>query len=223
MFKFQKLSLFLLVIAGSVLLTGCLDRQTPAEKIFAELENVVALEEEFEQQQDPLVQLEKREQEIYEEILALGLKEYDQITKLSDEALDGVAQRKEHMEKEQESLKASETEFQKVDEHIQNIEDADLKEQATELFDIMNERYAIHDELYESYQSGLEHDKVLYEMFKDEELTLEQLEDQINKVNEAYSKVLDANERFNQQTDKYNQSKLEFYEAAGLNAQTTEE
>ncbi|WP_257985056.1 YkyA family protein [Bacillus sp. T33-2] len=216
MSKLMQSRIFFLVLAGALLLPGCINRQTPAEKMFGELEKVVEIEKTFEEQQDPLVELEKKEKQIYEEIISLGLKEYDKIVSLADEALEIVDQRKKHMDKEQESIKASEKEFKQVTGIIDDIEEPGLKKQANTLYKTMSERYKIHDELYGSYTKGLEHDKQLYGMFKNKDLTMEQLETQINKVNETYEKVLKANEQFNAQTEKYNTEKLAFYKEAGL-------
>lgn len=200
----------------SFILSGCLNRQTPEEKIFTELEKVVAAEKVFEEQQTPLVELEKKEKELYEEIISLGMKEYDRIVQISDEALQNVAARKEHMNKEQESIKESEEEFKDVNTLIEDIEEASVKEQATLLYETMIERYKTHNSLYELYSQGLGYDKELYEMFKQKELTLDQLEEQIIKINETYEKVLEANNKFNELTDQYNDQKLEFYKLAGI-------
>ncbi len=47
---------------------------------------------------------------------------------------------------------------------------------------------------------GLKYDTELYKMLKNKEVSLEQLEDQITKINNTYEKVLNANERFNEKT-----------------------
>ncbi|MDZ5470622.1 YkyA family protein [Bacillus sp. 31A1R] len=213
---FRNARLFLIVIAGSIFLTGCLNTKSPTEKIYEVLESVVQTEQGFEDQQDPLVNLEQQEKKLYDKIIALGMKEFDQIIKLSDEALTMVDQRKEHMEKEKESINKSSEEFKKIVTTIEDIEDPKVKEKARNMYATMMERYDIHNELYSNYMQGLEYDKELYELFKNKEVSLEQLEEQIKKINESYENVLNANERFNEQTQKYNELKLEFYKQAGL-------
>ncbi len=191
----KKISLAIIMMAGVLSLAGCLDKQSPEEKMFEALEKVVSIEKGFEDQQDPLVELEKKEKEIYEQIISLGMKEYDQIVKLADEALAIADKRAEHIDKESESIDESEKEFENVDKIIDEIDDADLKKQATELQATMNERYEIHDKLYENYKQGLQYDKELYEILKDKELSFEKLEEQINKVNEVYEVVLNNNKK----------------------------
>lgn len=212
----KKISLVFVLAAGVLSLAGCLDRQTPEEKMFDQLEKVVSIEKVFEDQQDPLVELEKQEKKIYEEIITLGMKEYDQIVKLSDDALKIADQRNEHIDKEKESIRESEKEFKKVDAVIKEIKDSSLKKQASVLQKTMEERYEIHDVLYKNYKQGLQYDKELYEMLKDKQLSFEKLEEQINKVNKVYEIVLKNNQEFNEKTDQYNKEKMDFYKNAGI-------
>jgi translation elongation factor EF-1beta len=220
---FKKISFAIIMLAGVLSLAGCLDKQSPEEKMFEELEKVVSIEKVFEDQQDPLVELEKQEKQIYEQIISLGMKEYEQIVKLADEALEIADKRKEHIEKEKESIEESEEEFGNVSPIIEEIDDSDLKKQATELQSTMKERYKIHDELYQNYAQGLQYDKELYEMLKDKELSFEKLEEQINKVNKVYETVLKNNQEFNDKTDQYNKEKMAFYKKAGIEVNTDKE
>lgn len=213
---FKNISLFFLLIGGVLSLTGCMDRQSPEEKMFSQLEKVVSIEKTFEDQQDPLVQLENEEKTIYEQIISLGMKEYDQIVKLSDEALKIAEKRKEHIDKEKQSIAESKKEFENVSSITEDLKDAELKKQAGDLQETMAKRYEIHEELYKNYTLGLEYDRELYKMLKDKELSFEKLEEQINKVNKVYETVLENNQSFNSQTEKYNKEKMAFYKKAGL-------
>ncbi len=201
---------------GSFLLSACFSTSTPVEKMYDVLENVVSTENIFKEQQEPLVKLEKQEKEIYDKIISIGMKEFDEIIRLSDQAIDIVDKRKDHMNKEQESIAASQKEFNKVQQLINEIEEDALKEKAQNLFDTMTERYEIHDALYQKYLEGVKLDKELYLMFKNEDLQLEQLDDQITKINETYAEILKKNEDFNEKTKEYNESKLSFYKESGL-------
>jgi peptidoglycan hydrolase CwlO-like protein len=212
----EKLSVILLISTMVLIFAGCTKETTPVEKMYDVLEKVVAAEKEFEEQQNPLVTLEKKEKVIYDQIIELGMKEYDQIVKLSDEALLLADKRKEHMEKETNSLKESEKAFKKAEEIKDEFDDQSLTKLANELYDIMLERYKAHDSLYMEYSEALKNDKELYEMFKNKNLPLEDLEAQVNKLNETYKRVYNANEKFNMLTEQYNNKKMAFYKQAGL-------
>jgi hypothetical protein len=213
----KKYSFILFIFISVVIFAGCTKEKTPEEKMYTVLEKVVDAEKEFEEQQNPLVTLEKKEKGIYDQIIKLGMKEYDQIVKLSDEALLLADQRKELIEKETNSIKQSEKEFAKAANIKDKFEDRSLTKIANELYEIMMERYKAHDELYIQYNEALKNDKALYEMFKNKNLPLEDLEAQVNKLNETYKKIYDANEKFNLLTEQYNDKKLSFYKRAGLN------
>jgi DNA repair exonuclease SbcCD ATPase subunit len=204
------------IFAISFLLTGCVSKEKTTERMYQALENVVEAEKAFEEQQEPLVELEKQEKEIYNQIMALGMKQHDEIVKLSDEALSIIDKRREHLQKEINSINASKTEFKNAEEIRNEIDDSEQKKKATELLGIMSNRYKVHNQLAKEYSSALDNDKELYQMLKNESISYEKLEDHVTNLNTIYQKVYDANEEFNELTAQYNEKKLEFYEEAGL-------
>ncbi|MCM3568743.1 YkyA family protein [Neobacillus mesonae] len=207
---------FTIIAAMCVIFSGCSQKNNAVEDIYQVLEKTVAKEKVFEEQQEPLVRLEKKEKEMYDQIIHLGMKQYDQIVKLSDQALSSVEKRKDLMEKETESIKESESEFRKIGELKEKLEDPDLKKITEELSDIMMKRYRAHEELYKEYSVALENDKKLYEMFKNKNLPLSALEEQVKKINVMYKRISTANENFNQLTEQYNAKKAAFYKKADL-------
>jgi hypothetical protein len=212
----EKFTTFLFITVLVVIFAGCTKEKAPVEKMYDVLEKVVSAEKVFEEQQNPLVTLEKKEKELYDQIIELGMKEYDEIVKLSDEALLLAAKREEHMEKETNSIKQSEKVFKQAADIKDKFDDRSLIKLANELYDIMLERYKAHDVLYTEYTEALKNDKELYQMFKNKDLPLEDLEAQVNKLNETYKRVYNANEEFNILTEQYNNKKMAFYKQAGL-------
>ncbi|GIN61358.1 hypothetical protein J27TS8_13510 [Robertmurraya siralis] len=206
----------LLIFITIIAMTGCFNRTTTTDEMYAVLENVVDLEQDFEKQQQPLVELEKEEKEIYSEIIGLGMKEFEQIVSLSEKALTIVDKRQEHMQKEEESIQASKQEFEKFVPLIEKLDEGELKTKANGLYETMQKRFATHDTLFDNYMKGIEYDKELYQMFQEEGLSIDELEEQITKINDTYKLVLDSNEEFNEYTKQYNEIKLEFYKAAGI-------
>ncbi|MBM7659536.1 DNA repair exonuclease SbcCD ATPase subunit [Bacillus mesophilus] len=205
------ISIFLIMF-----LTGCNSGPQPEEQIYVHLEQAVKLETEFEEQQEPMTNLEQKEKELYNQIIDLGLKELEQIKKLSGEAIQIVDNRKELLDQEYESIKQSKSEFDKINDLVTQIEDEELKGESDELIQTMEERYQAYEELYTAYSTSIALDKELYEMFQMEDLTLEALEEKINEINKSYEQVIQLNESFNTITKNYNNQKKSFYEAAGL-------
>ena len=76
----------------------------------------------------------------------------------------------------------------------------------------MNNRYESHETLFKAYNNGLAEDRKIYEMLKDEDLMLEDLELQIETTNAIYESVFEANTQFNQLTEEFNDAKIKFYE-----------
>jgi hypothetical protein len=212
----QKKQIFLLAIITIFTLTGCLNQESPTEKIFEVLEQVVEAEKVFEEQQDPLVSLEKEEKTLYDKIGSLSMKNQSEIITLSDEALQMVDKRKSLIEKEQKSMMASKKEFLKVKELLKELKEPKQTKQAQLLYKTMMQRYDAHDTLFNDYIESLNDDRELYQLFKKENVTLDQLESQVKKLNESYQAVFKANEAFNNLTKKYNKEKLVFYEESGL-------
>ncbi|MGX6442109.1 YkyA family protein [Neobacillus sp. K501] len=198
------------------ILSGCISEQSSAEKLYKALEKVAAAEKQFEEQQEPLTVLEKQERDIYNKIMALGMKQHDEIVKLADEALVMVEKREDHLIKETESIKKSEEEFKKVGEIKEQLEEPKQKQKADELFDIMLKRYQAHSQLAKDYSEALVKDKELYTLLKNKNISFQELEKQVTTLNETYQKVLKVNEEFNTLTVQYNAKKLEFYQVSGL-------
>ncbi|WP_043933489.1 YkyA family protein [Bacillus sp. EB01] len=217
--KFSSLKFLRIVfclVLPLVLLAGCLGQKSPAEQIYDVMEKAVAAEKKFEEQQAPLVELEKKEKELFDQIVEIGQKEFDQVEKLSNDALKLVDKRKEHIALEKESLDESRKQFGAAADHLKEIKDPKLKEKAELVVATMKERYSAHEKLYKEYMIAIENDQKLYTLLKTKDVNLKVLEGQITSVNGSYTKVLEANKQFNELTEKYNQEKLSFFKLAGL-------
>jgi hypothetical protein len=211
----KKIPFFILYFVGSLIITGCLNQKTVEEKMFDVLEKVVAVEKGYEDQQQPLVELEKQEKNIYENLITIGMKDQAQVTKLADEALSIANKRKEHLLQEQKSIEASEREFETLIPLIAKLNNAELEGKADELTKVMKERYEIYRKLSNYYIEGVDLDSELYQLIKDR--SGENLESHVSLINKTYDEVLQANDQFNKLTKKYNKMKLNFYKDAGLN------
>lgn len=209
--KIKKMSLLAAVVLG---LTAC--GNSPQVDIYKALEDVVTSEKQFSKQQQPLVELEKKEKEKYDQIISLGMKEHKQIEHLSDEALNIVKKREERIQQEKKSMDASKEKFQAAIELIQDLEEEEYKKEAEALIVLMNKRYDSYDVLHKQYEKAVQLDRQLYEMFKKKDVKLEELENQITTINKTYEQIMKANEEFNQLTKQYNEAKAALYKKAGL-------
>ncbi|MGR3763694.1 YkyA family protein [Rossellomorea sp. NS-SX7] len=214
---------FAFVLGAAIfILMGCIGGASPQENIYDVLEETVAKEDQYVEVQKPLQGLEKKEKEIYGEIMNLGMKEFDKIVKLSDDALKNISERTEYIEKERKAMKEAKETFSDLDGFISELEDDKLKSEAGKLEMTMKERYKLHEELTDSYLHALSQDKKLYELFKKKELTMEELEKQITSINDAYDKTIKLNEEYNTKTEQFNKLKQGFYSTAGIEVEEKE-
>ncbi|UAL54681.1 YkyA family protein [Metabacillus dongyingensis] len=191
--------------------------------MYSALEKVVSLEDTFEEQQKPLIELEKEENDLYEEIISLGMKEYDKIVSLSKEAAAVVEEREKRLEDERQSILDSKEEFKNIAALSNELKEDGAKDKADKLQGLMQNRYDSYDALYASYKEAIVLDKELYQMFQKKDLKLEELEAKITEINSTYEKVLAENKKFNDYTEQYNQAKMDFYKEAEIEVEQPEE
>ncbi|WP_058306974.1 YkyA family protein [Gracilibacillus massiliensis] len=207
--------LLFIAVSLTLILVGC-SGESVANDMYQHLEETVEIEKTFVDQQEPFIELEQEEQDLYNQIIELSADEMDEITSLSEQAITTIDDRKELLQTELESIEAAEQEFSKVKDYVEDLEE-DPKSIANDMIQTMEERYNTYGELNEAYHASLDQDKVLYELFMDEELTEEELRSQIETVNSSYDNVSEINNQFNELTEQYNQLKEDFYESAELN------
>lgn len=200
----------------SVLLTGCLfEKENPVLSMYEHLEEAVQIERSVEELQLPLTEAEEKEMEYYSTMTELA--DLEELENVANQAIQSAEKRMELINEEKEKISQSYDEFQLAIPYIENIEMEDVKEKAETLVEIMEERYDTYEELHQHYIDSIEKDIELYEMIYKEDVTVEQLEEQLTLINELYNEINERNERFNDLTAKYNEMKKSFYEIAELN------
>lgn len=187
------------------------------EKIYNHLEDAVDIENEFSEEENSIAELEEDEQKLYEKIIDLTMDDFDKIKETSEQALTNIEERHELIDLESESLEKSKDEFTKTKDLIEKLEDEKVKEKAGNMYETMNDRYKAYDDLHESYITVLKNEKELYNKFQDKDAEQDAVSDNLDKLNESYQEVIQANDLFNEKTKDYNELKKEFYKQADLN------
>jgi DNA repair exonuclease SbcCD ATPase subunit len=197
----------LLFLMPIVLLMASCSVLSREHSLLSALEKLAEYEEEFNEQQKPLIELEKKEKEIYDDIMSLGMKQFSEIVSLSEEALKIIEKRKKRIKKEYDSIQLAKKQLEAVKKELPSLSDQPIKEEASHLAQLLEKRYMTYDKLYNDYQQALQLETELYRMFQNKELTLEQLEQQVAKINSTYDEIKKANEQFNRYTVQYNEGK----------------
>ncbi|MDL2027909.1 YkyA family protein [Bacillus subtilis] len=200
--------------AMALILTGCMG-QDPVDSLHHSLEKAAESEKPFQEEQKTLKELEAKENQLYDSVMKLNMDDYKKIVALSDKALENVSKREEHLKLENDSMKKSETEFEEAKTSAEHIKEKDIKEKADAAANHMEKRYTSYGTMYKEYKKALELNKKLYMQLKDKDLTRDDLDQQIDKVNASYEKILKYSGEFNEQTEKYNKAREDLYDAAG--------
>lgn len=218
---YRNVAIFLL-ISVIAMLSAC-NSESTSEKMYDHLEKAVSLEDAFTKQQDDIVKLEKKEQELYSQIIDLSMDEFDEIKSISQEAIGVIDEREDKIGLEKESIDASKKEFTEVKGLISELEDEKAKDKANKMYDTMKKRYDAYYKLNEAYTQSLKLEKELYTMLQKEDLEQDTLTEHIEKINVSYKKVLEANDNFNTYTESYNKQKKDFYKAAKIEVKYEDE
>lgn len=198
-----------LFILSIIVIVGC-SSQSPEETIVQHLEETIVLEKTFEEEQEKINELELKDQQLYEEIIQLDMDDFDKIVELSEEAIEYLDKRLEHLQLEKESIEASKEEFLKIEKYIEQL-DSEEKKHGEAMFEKMVNRFNAYDEVYDKYTSSIDLTKQLYESLQTEEIDEKEVISLITKVNDSYELVFEANDTFNNRTEEYNHLKEEFY------------
>ncbi|MCR6111280.1 YkyA family protein [Bacillus sp. A301a_S52] len=199
------------------ILSGCFG-DDPTELMYEQLETSVQIENEMESLQEPLVEAEKKEIQLYNDMA--GLSSIEEIEPLSQKAIESAESRRSIMEEEKDFFDNAFEAFQAAEQYVEDLEEDQAKEAGRTLIDIQNERKSVYEELYTEYVSSIDEDIKLFEMVVDEESQNDELEGQQEKVNESYARITELSDQFNALLNDFNEAKVIFYESVGFNVTT---
>lgn len=212
----KRLKMGFMLCTSLLMITAC-GKANTANQIHQHLEETVKIESDFEEQQQEIFELEKKDQEIYEEIISLDADAYDEIVSLSEEAIDLLEERTEFLKVEKESMSKSQDEFEEIESLLDKLNDQEQKNKMEALYDVMIERYQLYDDAYEHYMDSIEDTKELYNYFQKENYTEKELYSRIDQVNESYDTVTETYDSFNEKTHEFNELKEAYYQMLDKN------
>lgn len=206
----------LLIIGLVFSLSGCTKKPTPGEQAFQYMEKAASQEANFNAQQQPLVQEEQKEQSIYNQIMKLDMKHFNEIKAKSGDALKSIEKRSQLIQKEKASIDQAETTFKKAVPLLKQVKRSKSKPYAEALIKDMSDRYASFQNLYTLYNQSLDEEKTLFTMLQTKGLTVQKLQGQLDKVNASYKKINKEKQTFNNDTIKFNKDKQNFYKSMNI-------
>src|SRR5699024_5815647 len=168
--------LFFMIISVGV--AGC-SGASAEENAYESLAESVEIERGVASEQQSLIDLVQKEQDIHEQTDELGKDEDEQWHEYTDEATGVPGERKHIIELEKEMMEDSKEAFDESHEWIEKIDDDETKKIGLELTEVMDERFATYDELYELYVETLANEQALYELYKSETIDEEAIKQKV--------------------------------------------
>lgn len=207
----MKKGLFGLVLSSTIVLSGCTFGASAHEQLSEALSTIYEEEKGYREAQKELASLEKKEQQTFNEVMALTQEDTEKVKTFVSELNDSVEQRLALLEEEKQSMKNAEEKVSAIEDVASDVKDDKSKTSIKELDKALDDRYAAHDKVSTEYEALTEKQTVLYEMLLNEETKQEDLQKQVAEVNSQNDKVQEAIQTFNDSTIAINELKSDVY------------
>lgn len=207
----MKKSMFLLLVFGAILLSGCSFNSTTEDKLSNLLEELLDTEKTYHDRQSELKELEQAEQTLFNETMELTQEDRSKVMGNLAELKEMLEERTVKMEEEAESMREANAfvaEFDKVEEAANATEKAEIES----LKQAIHHRYELHKVFVEAYQELTILQKELYDMLLNEETDTTKLDKHVERLNAQNHEVMRTVESFNEATIELNQTREELYE-----------
>lgn len=192
---------FILII--SLILTGCSFGASFESQLSKVLADVHGDEKAYRNAQKNLSKIEKAEQQLFTETMALTQEDEVELKKNVEKLHEMLAERLELLNEEESSIKEAKDTFSAFDVAIKKAQ-ADEMKNTDELKVAMDKRYENHGAFVVEYKKLTTAQKELYEMLVNEQIGLADLEVKVDEVNEQNEAVQLAVNTFNESTEVVN-------------------
>lgn len=189
---------------------GCQSDEKQLNKMVKLIEESAPFEKDFAANQKKLDEARKNAQSVYLDLINLNYDDKDLITQKINEA-------NTYREEQEKRLAEAEENFQKayettvaIEKPMKKIKNEDQKKQVFELVVMMNERKRLIEDFFEAYHETLEWENSFYQQLADGKYPLEDLDQQIHKINKHNQDMEEMIHQFNQFTEKYNEGINDF-------------
>lgn len=189
-----------------ILLAGC-SFDSSVEKMLSDtLSEMNDTEQEYQAAQAELTEIEKTEQQLFNETMKLSREHADELQANVTQLEEQHSKRLEILDTETKAMKKASSLTAHFDAILDKAEDPEKKE-LNKLRQALSDRYERHDEFLSSYTELAASQIELYSMLTEEETDYKKLEEQVHFVNALNEKVQSNVEAFNEATHKVNELK----------------
>src|SRR5690625_179031 len=160
--NFQRLTILIICCMS---LISCQASDRTIESIDEHLTATVLIEEDFEEYQEKVNQLESEEHDIYNQLIALGNDQQEDVKELTNEAVQILDEKMAYIDLIKETLSESRSEFEKIESSMDQIKDENHFDFVDKMYETMINRYHSYDDVYEAYFDSVQLTSELYEEF----------------------------------------------------------
>ncbi|MFS0782464.1 YkyA family protein [Bacillus sp. 1P06AnD] len=163
--------------------------------------------------QKKLTKAEKTEGDYYHDLIKMNPDQNKEIHFLIRKMNDSLLERKVAISQEKEIVDKAKREREKytVKKISNQSSEKDMKEK--NVFDRMDRRFSIHEQLIQAYKKSVKADKHLYTLFNSSKTSITELQNAIETVNDQYKKVKRLNEEYNSESLGYIRARNAFFDA----------
>lgn len=190
------------------LLTGCTFGDSAEQQISGVLQSMHDAEEPYRSVQGDLNKAEKKEAQLFEEILGLTQEQQEELQQKVTELQELTAARKEYVATERESLEEALT--------LSDFSTLELSDEEKTLADQIDAaydgRYESYEGVYTSYEELIRLQDTLYAEMLVEDVSIEKVRELIQQVNAQNEVVQSAVATMNEMTEQFNSTTSEVFE-----------
>ncbi|MBO0601079.1 YkyA family protein [Sporosarcina sp. E16_3] len=191
------------ILAITLMLSGCNSDSSIEKKLSATITKMNNAEQVYQDAQGELAELEKSEQELFNQAMELTQQQLGELEIKVAELEALLGQRLTHIEGEEKSISKASKSVDELDAIIEQV-DGNVGKGLEELKRAVTNRYELHSAFVVEYKKLTSLQKELYEMLIAKEGELKGLKDKVGEVNEQNELVQLAVNSFNDATVKVN-------------------
>lgn len=191
-----------------LVLSGCTFDDTAAQQVSGVLQSMHEAEEPYRSVQSDMNKAEKKEVQLFEEILGLTQEQQDELQQKVTELQELTENRKEYLATERESLEQGQvaSDFSTLE---LTDEEKVLVDQVDQAYDA---RYDSYEQVYTAYEELIRLQDTLYKEMLVEDVSIETVRDLIQQVNSQNEVVQQAVDMMNVKTEEFNTLTSEAFE-----------
>lgn len=191
-----------------LLVSGCTFGDTAEQQISGVLQSMHDAEEPYRSVQSDLNKAEKKEAELFEEILGLTQEQQEELEQKVTELQELTAARQEYVATERESLEEALA--------LSDFSTLDISEEeqalATQIDTAYDARYETYENVYTNYEELIRLQDTLYAEMLVEEVSIETVRELIQQVNAQNELVQSAVSTMNEKTEEFNSTTSNVFE-----------